>query len=175
MGEALGWAGLGEPSLSRWEPGAQVKAQLWGQCPQTGGSGGPSCKVPRRKGRAGKQRCWVLLRVLHPHRAICSWGAQFQLLPSECREGPPPGRWEQEAGTGLAHPEDLPADVGYTVLLQGIPFRVLHQVRYRASTTELHHQLWSQGGTRGKSICQARRPSPAGPLGEDWSPWVRTT
>ena len=72
-----------------------------------------------------------------------------------------------------AHPENLPADVGYTVLLQGVPFCVLHQVRYRTSTTELHHQLWSQGGTGGKSICQARPPSRAGPLGEDWSPWVR--
>lgn len=65
------------------------------------------------------------------------------------------------------HPENLPADVGYTVLLQGIPFRVLHQVRYRTSTTELHHQLWSQGGPEGKvSVRQGLLPVPG--------PWGRT-
>lgn len=40
-----------------------------------------------------------------------------------------------------------------------------------------HHRTPSPamvpGRTGGKSICQARPPSRARPVGEDWSPWVR--
>lgn len=145
----------------------------------------PGCRW--RRGGAGKQgpisfECSPRLALsLHPHRhqALCpSKRAQFHLLPRVCREGPRPGRRSTGAGPGGGggegpgtHPENLPADVGDTVLLQGVPFRVLHQVCHRTSTTELHHQLWSQGGTGRKSICQARPPSPARPLEEDWSPW----
>lgn len=60
------------------------------------------------------------------------------------------------------HPENFPADVGNTVLLQGVPFCVLYQVRHGTSTTELHHQLWSQGAPEGKaSVRQGLLPLPA--------------
>lgn len=40
-----------------------------------------------------------------------------------------------------AHPEDLPADVGDPLLLQGVALGVLDQVGDRAGTAELHDQL----------------------------------
>ena len=59
---------------------------------------------------------------------------------------------EQEAGEGPGtHPQNLPADVGNTVLLQGVPFCILYQVSHGTSTTELHYQLWSQGAPKGKA------------------------
>lgn len=39
------------------------------------------------------------------------------------------------------HPEDLPADVGDPLLLQGVALGVLDQVGDRAGTAELHDQL----------------------------------
>lgn len=92
--------------------------------------------------------------------------------PHQCREGPCPGRRSSRGGRGgeggpAAHPENLPADVGDAVLLQGVPFCVLYQVCHRTSTAELHHQLWSQGAPEGKaSIRQGLLPLP--------SPWRRT-
>lgn len=41
-----------------------------------------------------------------------------------------------------SHPEDLSADVGDPLLLQRVPFGVFDQIRHRAGTAELHHQLY---------------------------------
>lgn len=72
-------------------------------------------------------------------------------------------------GRGCTHPENLPADVGDAVLLQGVPFRVLHQVCHGTSTTELHHQLRPQGraGSWGEAAVRQgllpRQPPGGGP------------
>lgn len=52
------------------------------------------------------------------------------------------GYAEKDWGSGsCAYPEDLTADVGCPLLLQGVTLGVLDQVRHRSSTTKLHHQL----------------------------------
>lgn len=55
---------------------------------------------------------------------------------------PPPGE------SSRPHPEDLPAHVGYPLLLQGVPFGVLDQVGDRAGAAELHHQLHTDTSSR---------------------------
>ena len=50
-------------------------------------------------------------------------------------------RHDEDGLSWCSHPEDLPADVGDPLLLQRVPFGVFDQIRYRAGTTELHHQL----------------------------------
>lgn len=99
---------------------------------------------------------WESVSTRHPDQAISS-SVQGGSMPRT-----------RQRGEGLgAHPENLPADVGNTVLLQGIPFCVLYQVCHRTSTTKLHHQLWSQGAPEGKaSVSQGLLPL-AGP-------WRRT-
>lgn len=111
----------------------------------------------------------------HPYQAICSLKrAQQHLLPRAETvhvQGEALAQGGEPRGGAGAHPENLPADVGNTVLFQGIPFCVLYQIRHGASTTELHHQLQDHRCTRRKSISQARPPFPASPLKEDQRPW----
>lgn len=51
-----------------------------------------------------------------------------------------------------AHPEDLPADVGDPLFLQGVALGVLDQVGDRAGAAELHDQLRTHTHARGQLL-----------------------
>ncbi len=49
------------------------------------------------------------------------------------------------ADTTTSYPENLSADIGNPVLLQGTDLGGLDQVSHRAGATKLHNQLWEGG------------------------------
>lgn len=163
QGRGGGWGGAGRPGLAE----AQARSSQ-GPGPgraQAGGAGlqvekaqswATAAPVSRRlSGQAGTRPPPALHQAAAPSRGHSSSHAPG--------EGPCPGRAPRGPGP---HPEDLAADVGDAVLLQGVALRVLHQVRHRTGTTELHDQL----GVRRENHGQARPPPPADPRDEDQRP-----